>query len=332
MDSIANSIPKNNDSLAAYSERDKKWDKYKTSAEVIAGLYDKVPAKFSKLANRMHKCAELLEFAWAKPDEHGETKLKLQSAIFCKVRHCPLCSVRRSMGNVRRFFQRLPSLHADFPTSRWLFLTLTVQNVPVSELRTTISGMNKAWKRLIERKDWPALGWIRTVEVTHEYDPSGRHAKGLPGTGRKGWAHPHFHVLLQVPAGYFSRGYVKQAEWAERWQHALRADYLPVVDVRAVKPKIEGQTLQAAIVETLKYGTKVEDAMRDANWLYAITEQLHKLRFLATGGTLAGILKEEQTDDEMIHAGDGDGEETDDRQGSLFFKYNRPKRQYRKVK
>ena len=228
--------------MSSYSERDKKWDKHKGDAQTIAGIYEKVPTKYNKLANRMNKCAEILEMAWSKPDDQGETKLKLQSARFCKVRHCPVCGWRRSMRNVAKFFQRLPDLQAAHPSSRWLFLTLTVQNVPVDQLRQTISNMNTAWKRLIQRKDWPAMGWIRTVEVTHEYDPAGRHAKGLTGTGRKGWAHPHFHALLQVPAGYFAgHSYVKQAEWAERWQHALRADYLPVVDVRAVKPKIEGR-------------------------------------------------------------------------------------------
>ena len=72
--------------------------------------------------------------------------------------------------------------------------------------------------------------------------------------------------------------------------------------------------------------------MRDPAFLYGITDQLHKLRFIASGGTLAGILKEEQSDDEMIHAEDGEGEGIDDRQASLLFQWSRPKRQYRKAK
>lgn len=319
--------------LADYSDRDKIWDKHRGNGQTVAQLYDAAPAKFSRLANRMHKCAEILEFGWSKPDaDTGASRLKLQSARFCKVRNCPVCGWRRSMRNVARFFARLPDLQAAHPSSRWLFLTLTVANVPLADLRGTLSEMSKAWQRLIQRKDWPALGWIRTVEVTHEWDPIGRHAKGLATPGRKGYAHPHYHVLLQVPAGYFSgRDYVRQDEWAARWQAALRADYTPVVDVRSVRPKIEGQTLQAAVVETLKYGTKVEDAMRDPEWLYGITEQLHKLRFIASGGTLAGILKEDQADSEMIHADDGDGEGVDEGQGSLLFQWSRPRRKYSRV-
>lgn len=331
MTSISNSTPCDNESLASYSKRDQKWDKHRGNTQTVAGIYDLVPSKYSKLANRMHKCANILEMGFTTPDGNGEIKLKLISAMFCKVRHCPTCGWRRSMGNTARFFDRLPDLQAAHPTARWIFLTLTVENVLVDDLRATISAMNKAWQRLIQRKDWPALGWIRTVEVTHEYDPEGRKAKGLPGTGRKGYAHPHFHALLQVPAGYFAgHSYIKQAEWAERWKHALRADYLPVVDVRAVKPKIEGQTLQAAVIETLKYGTKVEDTLMHPAWLYGITDQLHKMRFLASGGTMAGILKEEQNDDEMIHAADGDGEKIDERQAPLFFQWNKTKRQYRR--
>ena len=48
-------------------------------------------------------------------------------------------------------------------------------------------------------------------------------------------AHPHFHALLLVASSYFTINYIKQGDWVEMWAKALRADYLPSVNVKAVK-------------------------------------------------------------------------------------------------
>src|SRR5690554_8117477 len=111
-----------------------------------------------------------------------------------------------------RFYQSLPSLVESYPKARWLFLTVTVKNCPVSDLRETLQSMNKAWQRLIKRKEFkPVTGWIRTTEVT----------RGADGT-----AHPHFHVLLMVPPSWFTRDYVKKMRWVELWQESMKLDYL----------------------------------------------------------------------------------------------------------
>ena len=49
-------------------------------------------------------------------------------------------------------FQQLPSIQERFPTHRWVFLTLTVKNPPVTELRDTLKHMNDSWQRLIQTK------------------------------------------------------------------------------------------------------------------------------------------------------------------------------------
>lgn len=304
--------------LSDYSDRDKKWDTRRDQGESIAELYD--CDEFQNLASRMYKCANILEFAQTKPDEQtGEVKLKLASAMFCKVRHCPVCAWRKSLRNVAKFLARLPEIREQHPGAHWIFLTLTVRNCDPSELRGTIKAMNVAWKRMIQSKAWPALGFVRTTEVTR---------------GKDGSAHPHFHALLMVPAGYFKGPkYIKQIDWALMWQAAMRLDYFPSVDVRKVKPKIKGQTIEAAVVETLKYGTKPADVIENPDFLYAVTEQLHKLRFVASGGTLAGVLKDDATNDEMIDTGasEEEGEERDETKKHLSFRWNPAKRRYKKL-
>ena len=195
-------------------------------------------------------------------------------------------------------FQQLPNIQERFPTHRWVFLTLTVKNPPVTELRDTLKHMNDSWKRLIETKRFKSgvAGFLRTTEVTR-------------GNDGDMMAHPHFHALLLVKPSYFKgQGYIKQGDWVEMWSKALRADYLPSVNVKAVKATLDEKgrkQLDKVICETLKYSVKPSDLALERDkgaWLHEMTKQVHKMRFIATGGVLKGILKPEDeiTTEEMI--------------------------------
>jgi plasmid rolling circle replication initiator protein Rep len=212
-----------------------------------------------------------------------------------------------------RFLQALPSIEAAHPSARWLFLTLTVRNCPISDLRATIQDMNKAWHRLVKRQEFGAVqGWIRTTEVTR---------------GRDDTAHPHFHVLLMVKPGYFAgKNYVTQSRWADIWRECARLDYQPIVDIRTVKPK-PGSTespLRRAVAETLKYAVKPEDMQGE--WLIELTRQVHRLRFIASGGLLKNVLREaDESDEDLMLATDSEAGEP-----TLFFDWRRQIKRYAK--
>lgn len=312
---VENSQINSSDFLSDFSEKDKKWDYHRRNTQNFSAIYAKND-DFSKHAAALDSCSEFLLMQWTKPDGDGETKLKLKNAAFCHKRHCPVCGWRRSMRNTAKFFSALPNLKQKYPKHRWLFLTLTVKNCNLDDLRSTLTEMNKAWFKLIRTKAFPADGFIKAVEVTR---------------GKDGTAHPHFHVMLMVKPSYFSHGYIAQKTWAEMWQKSLRVDYEPVIDIRVIKPKFEGQDLQAAIVETLKYGTKVEDGFQDENWLYGITKQLHKMRFLSTGGALAGLLSDEVSNKEMVETGNDDEKgELDEEQPKMTFAFNKNVMKYKR--
>lgn len=317
--------------LAEVSERDAKWDKHRGDTQTIGALYDRAAApKLERLGERMGQCAGLLHFKQTLDMETGELGIKLDRAMFCKVRHCPVCQWRRGMANMARFYTRLPALVEAVPKAQWVFLTLTVRNPDMKDLRSTLRDMNSAWKRMIERAGWPAKGFIRTTEVTK---------------GRDGKPHPHFHCLLLVDPGYFSgKSYISSAKWADMWKAALRADYTPVVHVAKVKAKSDKAkaaeasgdkhaALSAAVAETLKYAVKPEDMLTDGLFLFGITDQLHKLRFIATGGVLKDWLKETPTDEEMIETGTepDEAEDQPDLPG-MTFGWQHVERKYRKVK
>lgn len=272
--------------LSDVSQKDKPWDVHRANATAVQTLYES--AGVQSYADRIRQCSKLLGFT-LKAEDSGQLQLRLQDARFCRVRHCPVCQWRRSLMWRARFFQAIPKVLEAHPTHRWLFLTLTVKNCPLEELKTTLQSMNEAWKRLIQRKGFPAIGFVRSTEVTRS------------ATSTE--AHPHFHCLLLVPSSYFSTGYITQAEWTQLWRHALRVDYTPIVNVKAVKPKKGEDKLQGtaiAVLETLKYGVKEADLMSDAAWLQELTRQLHKTRAVSVGGVLKQYISDDEPED-LIH-------------------------------
>lgn len=284
--------------LTDYSSKDKPWDTHRAAAQVVEGMYADGPDEFSGLVMRMALCSGLLGFSKATDASTGDIAYRLKTARFCRVRHCPVCGWRRTMRNKARFLSALPKLLESFPTHRFLFLTLTVPNCDISDLRVVLAGMNKSWKRLIDRKEFAKVdGWVRSTEVTYSKSHAGN-------------AHPHFHVMLMVKPSYFSHGYVKHDQWLRAWQEAARDDTITQVDIRAMKG-------QKAIAEVLKYSVKESDLIESPDWLFELTRQVKNLRFIATGGLLKEMLKEDLTEQEMITGDDSDDGKGED-EVSLF--------------
>ncbi len=185
----------------------------------------------------MDFCSQLLDFKLV--PEESEYKLKLDTARFCRVRHCPVCQWRRSLMSKAKAFKILPMVVEAYPKHRWLFLTLTVRNCKITELRDTLQWLNQSWQRMSQRKKFPAIGWIRSTEVTR---------------GKDGLADPHFHYLLLVKPSYFGKYYMKQNEWVDLWRSCLKIDYEPVLDIRPIKqgrqPKLA--VTREAFFQTIK--------------------------------------------------------------------------------
>ena len=204
--------------LSDIQPSEKSWDTHRAEAESVRLLYS-LSTEFTKYASRIYDCSQILKFA-PTPD-----KLVLKHAFFCRVRYCPVCQWRRSLLWRAVMFQQLPAIKEKYPSYRWVFLTLTVKNPPVTELRDTLKAMNSAWQRLAQTKRFKGVvkGFIRTTEVT----------RGKDGDMM---AHPHFHALLLVQSNYFTTNYIKQNDWVEMWQKALRVDYAPSVNVKPLNP------------------------------------------------------------------------------------------------
>ena len=309
--------------LSELSPSEISWDTHRAAAEDLAVLYNR-NLEFVKYANRINGCSGYLKFGVSSDG----SKLILKEVWFCRVRYCTVCQWRRTLKMRAMMYQNIEGVLQQYPSHRWIFLTLTVKNPHVTDLKAALNEMNQGWKRMIQTKRFKGVvdGFIRTTEVTRprkqEMD-----------------AHPHFHAMLLVKSTYFKgTNYINQAEWVDMWIKAMRLDYMPQVDVRAVKPnkkRTDEQNkakLHDAILETFKYSVKSSDMLAyddSGEWLHEITRQTHKMRFIATGGVLKGILKDEPfSNEQMIHVNDNNSEVTEDDGTRYGFSYMSKHRRY----
>lgn len=339
--------------LSDLSPSDKPWDVHRAQADQVAEILSNGNTGHRRQAERMRQCAQVLDFGWTTElSTTGETRLKLKKTHFCRVRSCPVCQWRRSLMWVSRFYHAFPNVYRDHPDLRYALLTLTVKNCAVAELRQTIKAMNSAWQRMTQRKAWPAVGFVRSLEVTR---------------GKDGSAHPHYHVLLALEPSYFGRNYLSAAKWSRMWQEALRADYTPIVDVRLVKPKpwairktsplgeeevkldeirteivnmldhdpfhdtlqpTKVEVLISAITEVIKYAVKPSDMTADPDWLLTVVDQLRNSRAVAVGGLLREYMQEEEPED-LVH---GEAEEPQENPGGVLFGWREKHERYQREK
>lgn len=307
--------------LSDTSPRHKPWDIHRADADEVSDIF--AESQFSRhrrYAVRVEQCSQVLEFARDPPT----AKLKLTNSWLCRVRHCPVCQWRRALQWQARLYQALPKLLIDYPDARFLFLTLTVRNCQVGELRSTLILLARAWQRLTQLRIWPAIGWIRATEITRSQKDRS--------------AHPHFHALLMVPPTYFQADYLKQAEWAELWQQSLRVEYRPIVDVRVIRQnrkrsrvsvnQVNIPQMWAIVTEILKYSVKPSDMIRDHEWFLSLVDQVHKMRSVAVGGILKAYLRARKHEDLIQEPGEDTPEAIAER---LLFGWKLEVKKYRRL-
>jgi len=310
-------------SLTELSPRDFRWDTRRqktTDVELIYGSSDSDNCeKHHHYAELMANCSLYLRFReLLETDDEaaldGLLRLKLSDARFCRVRWCPICQWRKSLMWQAKAKKIIPKVIEAYPTYRWLMLTLTVKNIPVTELRSTIVEMNKSFQRFSELKAFPGEGWIKRCEVTQEKN-------------RSDYAHPHFHILIVVKSTFFGRGYLNYEDWQAMWKKSARLDYDPQVDIRAIKtPKLDSadpttySNLVTAVYEVIKYQVKVSDLTHDSDWFLEMSDQLYRTRAISVSGILRKYFRELEEDPEDLVGKDDelDNDELENAKQFLF--------------
>lgn len=285
------------------SGKDKRWKGRKIQSLTIAEAFEVggVPRRAEKIKG----CGSQLNFI-ACPDEHER---KLVGANFCRNAMCPMCMWRKGLLTAHQVCSVAHHALQQRPSLRFLFLTLTVPNVSGERLRDEITHLIASHRRLFQRKRvrTAVLGTFRAIEVTYNIEQD--------------TYHPHFHILLAVPAHYFSgKYYIKRDEWLELWRACTRYPTITQLDIRTVKARQDREDsvyLAGAAGEIGKYVTKpstiCDERMtlkKRSEVVLTLQRALHKRRLRAYWGILKDIHKELKMSElenaknqEMVEAG-----------------------------
>ena len=217
---------------------------------------------------------------------------KVINGLLCNRRLCPFCEWRRTRVWRARLLGGLKSFKLEQPKISAIFLTLTVKNCQVYELRDSIHHLHSSFKRLTLIRDFPVEAWFRRTEVTV--------SKGVDSGGPLfgSSVHPHIHALLLVRPSYWSRDYWSQLRWQQEWQMAARLDYTPVIDVRKARAKTNKDHENrdpnlASILEAAKYSTKATDLLDLGNMLPSFHSEMKHLRLYGVSRGLQKHIKSE---------------------------------------
>lgn len=278
------------------------WRDKKINNEFLKDSYTRLG--YEQKATRAYWCGTSLGFR-----ELEDGTMKLQSANFCQVRLCPMCAWRRELkifSQLSKVVQLVEQLNY-----RFIFLTLTCEDVYGEDLISSMDNLFKGFKRLFELKqvENSIKGYFRALEITHDterkitkkmykerkkyYDNKLLKVNDLNPNFNK--YHPHFHVMLVVNKSYFTNKgyYITQEDWTKMWKQSLRVDYTPIVDVRAVK-----NVNNKGVKEVAKYSVKDADYIvkEDKQLTDETVEMLDKAlsyrRLIAYGGIMKTIHKE----------------------------------------
>ncbi|MDU2702548.1 MAG: protein rep, partial [Veillonella sp.] len=156
---------------------------------------------------RINDCGSFLMFLGDMELEN----IKLHKSNFCGNRFCPMCSWRTALKDSLEISILMEHLRKE-ENKEFIFLTLTTPNVTKEELEPSIREYNRAFKKLMERKEIKTIakGYTRKLEVTYQSQQFitkelwKRKKSYYVGKGLKigdeepnfNTYNPHFHVVI----------------------------------------------------------------------------------------------------------------------------------------
>jgi plasmid rolling circle replication initiator protein Rep len=185
----------------------------------------------------------------------------------------------------------------SYPDKKYSFITLTVKNCKVEDIRATVKKMAKMWDKIRInnrglRKE--LIGFARSFEITYNK--------------KRQDFHPHFHIIA------IWDGRAEHREVIRLWLHYARAEGLEV-DIKAqdgreiINKQGAAETeedVTKAVLETYKYETKDED-LENMNIMTfkAFAAQMSGLRSASLGGIIKEIAScQNVTESKLETAGD----------------------------
>lgn len=250
---------------------------------------------FYAKARRTKECGSFLEFGHAIIDGGEiESRGRLYRANFCRDRLCPMCQRRRELklfGQMSRIMDRIE------PEYSFIFITLTIRNVPANRLTMALNRFSEASDRFLRYKRIERVnkGIFRALEIT--YNP------------QKDTYHPHMHMIMAVPKDYFSSSdYIQHEDWLKMWQRAYNDKRILFVNVKAItRAEYEeglsaAESMKKAVREAAKYTVKASSFLFDDMELskkvvFELSTALRHRRLIQFRGCFQKAMKELRLED-----------------------------------
>lgn len=258
--------------------------------------------------DEIRHCGDYLHFV-----EDPETQKRiLVSANFCKDRFCPMCNARRSYKVSAKLFSVLMS-RPDINQKRFLMVTLTARNVPISELGKRIDVYQTAIKDMFHQRRYCDgrffSGYVRSLEFTinsKKYDAKGGRNKDYMTF------HPHFHILLECASGFDKSDIEIREMFFNDWKYYLhKYDETVKVDAKGfeahfVHAEEDGSSgLISACCEVTKYSLKSSECCAVLNknghseWVIPFSDALKGRRLFVSSRSMR--LVDEALDEDLLH-------------------------------
>ncbi|HGW3610650.1 TPA: protein rep [Klebsiella pneumoniae] len=230
----------------------------------------------------------------------------------CRSRHCQNCQRIKAFIWQEKMKEIIPELSINFKNGKYLFITFTVKNPKITNLRLVLKCMSRAYAKMFQRKAFRfVVGGIRSTEIT----------RGKSGDDE---AHPHFHAIICLKTTYFKKeNYLSADEWGRHWGECLEAEFkkegleynstdypkgFPRVDVRVAKSADGKQEItnkniaehgDQLINYVLKYSIKGSDLLKDGKadkWFWEFDKQVKGIRMIAPVGVVKKMLADLEHD------------------------------------
>ena len=264
-------------------------DKKKKNPKLVQYI---APLVSAKMTIRISECGDLTIFIGDKELKN----FKLCKGNFCGNRFCPMCSWRLACKDSLKLSILMEHIKKE-EAKEFIFLTLTTPNVKGDKLNDEIISINKAFDRLMKRKEVKSIvkGYIRKLEVTYQkekyitkelwkkkkkyYESKGLYIGDLEPNYDT--YHPHFHVVIAVNKSYFKKKdlYLTQERWLELWREATGNYDITQVDVRKATSGDHKE-----VYELAKYSAKDSDYLVNRSVFRTFYEALKGKRLIVYSG------------------------------------------------
>jgi Replication protein len=169
-------------------------ERLKIAAETLAPTIPKA------YADRMEFCSE-----WINLRGLVEAFTRREKRL-CRIRGCPICEDRINRMRAKEILQTLRKWKLHQPTGGLLVLELHSAPTPIEKLRDCIQMANKGIHRLIQRKAFQPLSYLRVSWVDRQCQR---------------YTYKSRLFIALEPKAFGGRGYVSQQKWQQAWEEIL---------------------------------------------------------------------------------------------------------------